>query len=256
MKIYPLKSIPLAVLTIAIASSAQAAGLTNLSEGFDNVSGLPPAWAFVNNSSPPPLIPPATWTQGDTNISNFAGQSGGINSFTQVGITSTSADTGGTVNNWLITPELDFSGGGTLSFFARTFLGNTRAEYIEVRQSTAGDSTDVGTSATSVGDFTSLIGTVGSLDAEISPGGSFPGALPSNNAWALFTFTISPTAGSGRLAFRYFATDGGVNGTQAQYAALDSVNYTAVPEPTSIAGLLMIGGVATAYRLRKKVVKA
>ncbi len=246
----------LSILALAICAPAHAAGLTTLSEGFNNVSGLTAGgWAFVNNSNPAPTTGPgtATWTQGVTSISNYGAQSGPGNSFAQVDFRSTSGnpDTldGGTVSNWLITPELDFSQGGTFSFYARTFQGAERSEFIEVRSSSAGSSSNVGTLATDVGVFTNLIGTVGSLNLNNVPG------LPSA-AWTRYTFSVAPTGGSGRVAFRYFGTDGGQNGTTNQYITIDTVNYVATPEPSSMAGMLLIGGLGAATRLRNKAKKA
>jgi hypothetical protein len=242
----------LSTLALAISAPAHAAGLTTLSEGFNNVGALAPAWGFANNSDLAPLAP-ATWTQGNPAISNFAAQSGPSNSYAQVDGTSTSGDIdleNGQVSNWLITPELDFSQGGTFSFFARTVGGNSLTEFIEVRQSNAGSSTNVGTTAQSLGDFTTLVGSVGDLQDNFSPAG-FP-----RTSWRGYTFNIAATGGSGKLAFRYFATDGGPNGTQAIYAAIDTVDYQAVPEPSSMVGMLMVGGLSAAYRLRNKAKKA
>jgi hypothetical protein len=146
----------------------------------------------------------------------------------------------------LITPELDFSNGGVFSFYARTLQGTTFAEFIEVRQSNAGSSTNVGTAATDLGNFTTLVGSVGSLN-DLSKN------LPTST-WGLFTFNVAATGGSGRLALRYYATNGGPNGLTGGYATIDTVNY-AVPEPSSMAGMLLISGFATACRLRNKAKK-
>jgi hypothetical protein len=234
----------------AISVAPQAAGVLNLSEGFNSVSSLSASgWAFVNNSSPAPLST-ADWTQGITATSNYAAQSGPTDSFAQVDFASTSADTGGMVSNWLITPELDFSVGGVFSFYARSFGGNSRSELIQVLQSVAGSSINVGTTATDVGDFTKLLGSAGSSTGVTTD----PGSLPTNS-WGFYKFNIAPSAGSGRLAFRYFATNGGVNGAQAQYATIDTVNYlaTGAPEPTvsSLAGFATLG-LASYFKSKRK----
>jgi hypothetical protein len=260
MNKYLCVSLGLSALAMTLSTPANAAGLTSLSEGFENVSSLPGIglstdWSFQNLSNPAPLVttPTANWGQGVAD-NPFNAQAGATNSYIYADNNSTSGNPDGfdgQLNNWLITPELDFSLGGTFSFYTRTFLGNDRPEYIEVRQSNAGSSTNVGTFAFSVGDFTTLVGSVGSLNDPLA----FPGAALDNNQWGFYAFNILPTSGSGRLAFRYFATDSGVNGTQGQYAAIDTVNF-AVPEPSSMAGMLLLGGFAAAYRLRNKVKKA
>jgi hypothetical protein len=241
--LFPLLALSLSILNTQAANAFN----TTLSEGFDSVSALSSnGWSFQNLSDPPPLAP-ATWTQGLTTTSNYAAQSGPANSFAQVDFSSTAGDVtqaNGTISNWLITPELDFSQGGTFSFFARTFGGNSRSEFIELRQSNAGTSTNVGTTATGLGDFTTLVGTAGSLT-------DVPGL--SSSAWVQYSFNIAPATGSGRLAFRYFATDGGVNGTQAQYATIDTVSYTAAPEPamSSLAGFAVLG-LASYFKGKRK----
>jgi hypothetical protein len=240
------------VANISVAPLPQAA-VSTLSEGFENVNSLSSSgWTFINNSDPAPFSP-QFWTQGVTSTSNYAAQSGPANSYAQVDFQSTVGDgtqANGTISNWLITPELDFSQGGTVTFYARTFGGNSRPELIEVRQSSAGASSNVGTLATDLGDFTTLTGAAGGLTSnEIAPA---PNAIPSST-WRLYTFNVAATGGTGRLAFRYFATDGGVNGTQAQYATIDTFNYTAVPEPvtSSMAGFAALG-LASYFKGKRK----
>jgi hypothetical protein len=248
--IQPPLSIESAFVNSAISLTPQATGLLSLSEGFNSVSSLSAnGWVFINESNPAPLST-ADWTQANTGVSNYRAQSGPDDSFAQVDVSSTSADSGGTVSNWLITPELDFSAGGVISFFARTLVGNSRAELIQVLQSKAGSSINVGSTATDVGDFTTLLGSAGSATAVTTE----PGALPTT-FWGRYTFNIAPSAGSGRLAFRYFATNGGANGTQAQYASIDTVNYlaTGVPEPaiSSLAGFASLG-LASYFKSKRK----
>jgi hypothetical protein len=247
------QSVEPTLVNSAISVQPQAAGFLNLSEGFNSVSSLSSnGWVFQNNSSPAPLSP-ANWTQGDTTTSNFGAQSGPANSYAQVDFGSISGDGPGMVSNWLITPELDFSAGGAVSFFARTFGGNDRAELIELRLSNAGSSTNVGSLATDLGDFTTLVGSAGGLNS-IS---NSPGAL-SGTSWIKYSFNIAPKAGSGRLAFRYFATNGGgldSANSQAVYAAIDTVNYlaTGAPEPavSSLAGFAALG-LASYFKGKRK----
>jgi hypothetical protein len=55
-------TLALSTLALAMSAPAHAAGLTTLSEGFENVSALAPAWAFVNNSNPAPTTGSGTAT--------------------------------------------------------------------------------------------------------------------------------------------------------------------------------------------------
>jgi PEP-CTERM motif len=161
----------------------------------------------------------------------------------------------GAVNNWLISPELDFSQGGAFSFYTRTRPGEilTYDTYLEVRQSNNGALTNVGSTASDFGDFSTIKATVGSLDGSvIYPGNSSSGGSPSG--FVLFTFSIAPTAGSGRIAFRYYAPDGG--NLQGGYVGIDTVNYTAVPEPSAGLGILTLGGFGLIARRLSKSRKA
>jgi hypothetical protein len=252
MKKYLASTIALAALTLAVSAPANAAGLTTLTEGFGAVSGLASSgWAFQNNSDPAPLAttPTANWSQGVAGTPVNA-QSGPNASYIFVGTESSAGDldgVGGTVSNWLLTPELDFSQGGVFTIYTRTFLGNPANERVDVRLSNSGNSVNVGGTSTSVGDFTTLLQTIGSLSTPFA----YPGGVSTNNAYQLFTFTVAPTAGSGRIGFNYVGTDGGQNGTTSQFVAFDTAVYT-VPEPSAALGTLMLGGFAFAGGLRKK----
>jgi hypothetical protein len=244
-------------LVDAVAGPLPQAVLANLSEGFNNVSDLAgKGWILQNNSDPPPLVP-NTWAQGSTDQTSFVGQGDSNqfpNNFIQSDKPVTAGDAGGMngiVSNWLITPELDFTNGGVVSFFARTISTQTIAEFLEVRQSNAG--TDTGFSATpganALGNFTKLIGTAGNLDG---PADAEPNDIPFVS-WKKYTFNVA-TGTNGRLAFRYFATDGGLNGTQAGYIGVDTVAYVAnVPEPmsSSLAGFAALGLVSCLKRRRQ-----
>jgi hypothetical protein len=184
------KIVPLALLSITFANPAQAAGLLSLIEGFNNINTLSSSgWAFQNNSNPVPLAttPTANWAQGVAGNPVNA-QAGPNASYIFVGSDSSAGDgdgANGAVSNWLLTPELDFSQGGTFAIFTRTFLDNPANERVDVRLSTSGASTNVGTSSSSVGDFTTLLQTIGSLSTPFA----YPGTLSSNNVWQLFAYS-------------------------------------------------------------------
>src|SRR5204863_9431075 len=92
--------------------------------------------------------------------------------------------------------------------------------------STNGTSSNVGSAATDVGDFTTLL-------LDINPTYALTG-YP--NVWTQFTVTVSgvgsPT--TGRLAFRYFVENGGPTGANSDYIGIDTMHYacTAPPPPT------------------------
>ena len=84
-----------------------------------------------------------------------------------------------------------------------------------MRLSTNGASANVGGTAASVGDFTTLL-----LTVNPALNGGYP------DSWTLFTATISGLGGpvSGRFAFRYNVADTSVN---ADYIGIDTLSVNA-----------------------------
>jgi len=261
----------LALGTLALASTApaQAAGLTTLTESFTTVTtsgggaGLGDdttlvsdnTWTIVNrsgNSENPNAVGPQTWQQGV--IQAFGAQnfeiSGEqpINGYALVNFASAQDDFLGsaTVDNYLLTPELDLSLGGTFTFWTRTVQGADRSNVLEVLSGSGVDVTAYSL-LTSIGDFQDTFG--------------YPGAIGGSN-WEQFVVTIAPGGSStGRLAFRFFseAEQAGTNGTQAGVVGIDTISFVAntevIPEPSSVAGTLLVGGLL-ASRLRRRNAKA
>jgi hypothetical protein len=185
------------------APAAHAAGVEVLNEGFDNVSGLN-GWAQVNNSVPAG----SAWFQGNPGL--FAAQSGAADAYAAVNFLS-AANGIGTVDNWLITPELTLSGNTVLSFFTRHEGTPGFNDVLEVRFS-SGASLDPSS-------FTTLLTTLG-------------GTADYPTDWQQFSATLD-AIGTGRFAFRYFGEADTLN-----YVGLDSVSVvTAVPEPSTWAML-------------------
>ena len=202
--------------------SVQALTLTNtlsntnlFNESFSNIAGLAAAgWSSTNLSSP--LGTQTGWAQGSSAV--FPAYSGATDSYLSANYTSTT--TVGTISNWLLTPSVAIKNGDRLTFWTRTTDGSF-PDRMEVRMSTNGTSTNVGASATSVGDFTTLLLTI---NPNLSTGTAYP------TAWTQFTATVSglsaPT--TGRFAFRYFVTNGGSAAANSDYIGLDDVVFTSV----------------------------
>src|SRR5204862_27366 len=117
------------------------------------------------------------------------------------------------------------------SFLTRPVHGEHPAS-LHVRMSTNGNSINVGTLSTDVGDFTTLL-------LDINPTYT---TTDYPLVWTNFTVTVtgigSPT--QGRLAFRYFVENGGPNGANSNYIGIDTVRYdcglaTPTPTPTATA---------------------
>lgn len=194
----------------------------SFTEGFEATSTLTD-WYIRNNSD---TIASTTLAQnwGFGNPTNFPAQAGATGSYVAVGYQSTNSTVGATISNWLFTPSRTFSNGDVISFYTRVSANPTSfPDRLEVRLSTTGSGLNVGTSSATVGDFTTLLL---SVNPTLSTTG-YPGA------WTQYTATISGLTGptAGRVAFRYFVTDGGANGVNSDYIGIDSYTYTSLSTP-------------------------
>lgn len=211
----------LAPLVLALA--ALPAPAQQLVEGFANVPALFSAgWVQVNNSSPAPdeATPLNGYAQGFAPY--FGAQAGSPGEYAQVSWRSTTSLGTGTISNWLVTPVLNLFNGMQVTFHTRTFA-SPHADRVEVRMSTAGSSTNVGTLPTDVGDFSTLL-------LEVNPT-LVPGGYPTD--WTQQSVTVSGLPGptTGRLAFRYFVTGAGAGngpGANGNYVGIDSLTVTPV----------------------------
>lgn len=187
-----------------------------IDEGFADVESLVTTggWFRVNKSDP---LGGANWIQcGGTAIPPAF--DGDTNDCTLVNYTSTTG--AGTISNWLVTKEITFTPGMTLSFYTRTGGTGTFPDRLEVRACDSGDCTDVGVGANDVGNFTTLLF---SVNPDLLPGIDPTGVNGYPNTWTQFTVTNLPTSGTGRIAFRYFVTNGGPEGTNSNIIGLDRV---------------------------------
>jgi hypothetical protein len=184
-----------------------------INEGFDDIDNLP-GWVLINHSEP---LGPIGWVQGNEGV--FPAFDGLSDAYIDANFYSGGGEA--TISNWLLTPEVGLQDGDTLTFYTRTIELSAFPDRLQVRMSTNGSSINVGTTATDVGDFTTLL-------LDINPTytvGGYP------EAWTQFTIIISgvPSGTSGRLAFRYFVEDGGPEGTRSNYIGIDRVQYCGIP---------------------------
>ncbi|USX13876.1 choice-of-anchor J domain-containing protein [Oxalobacteraceae bacterium OTU3CAMAD1] len=220
-------------LTLGLSSGASADPLT---ENFD--AGVPAGWTVNNLSQPPGTL---DWFQGNEFV--FPAQQGAPNSYLAANFES-----GGevsTISTWLILPTSTYRNGDTLSFYSRTADFSEWPDRLEVRFSNVGG-TDVGTTATSVGTFSTLLI---SINSALTVGG-YP------EEWTRYSATLSGLTGptSGAFAFRYTVTDGGLFGANSNYIGIDTVQITAVPEPSVY--MMMAFGLGMVGYMRRRQSRA
>lgn len=233
----------LIALATATASFASAQSFT---ENFDSLVMTSAAgqvashnltgWAFQNNSG---VLGTIAWFNG--NPATFPAHQG-------AGYLAANFNNGAgttTINNWAIAPVVTLNNGDTISFFSRTAGTAVFPDRLELRLSTNGASTNVGTGADDVGDFTTTL-------LSINPN-LLAGATNYPTTWTQYTATVSGLAGptSGRFAFRYHVTGGGPSGANSNYIGIDTLSYEAVPEPMTMT-VLALGAVAALRKRRAR----
>jgi uncharacterized delta-60 repeat protein len=225
-----------------------------VNEGFDDINTLPWAgWVQINHSVPfgttgwfqgnGAVFPAQTGTQTSYIAANFDNAGRQTNPGTAAGQYPASRPPGQlrtppsptpnptppiyAISNWLLTPPVTLQNGAVMTFYTRTVDVPQFPDRLQVRMSTSGTSTNVGTTAYEVGDFTVLM-------LDINPNlttGGYP------NAWTQFMVTVSGVASpaTGRLALRYFVPDGGTGFPNGDYIGIDQVSFsctTPTPSPT------------------------
>lgn len=207
-------------------------------ENFDTVPGI--GWTRINQSSP---TGPSNWGQGVVTQFDAGAFNGEPTSFAMVN--SASAIGNGTISNWLMSPVITLQDGDIIRFFTRAGLpvGQTNVVYpdrLELRISTNGSAT-VAPAADpfSTGDYNTLALTI---NENLTTTG-YP------TSWTMYEYAISgfsaPT--DCKIAFRYFVTNGGTQGTNSNIIGLDlfsiertlgtdsffKSNFSVFPNPTS-----------------------
>src|SRR5437016_1554297 len=140
------------IFVLVFISAAGIARAQAINEGFEDITTLTAAgWVITNHSAP---VGTLNWFQGSAN-SPFTAQAGG--QFSYIGANYNSTGDTGTISDWLIAPNRTMKNGDVYTFYTRTVTGPVYPDRLQVRLSKNGASTNVGTTATDVGDFTTLL---------------------------------------------------------------------------------------------------
>lgn len=173
-------------------------------------------WLVLERSEPSGT---SGWFFGDPEI--FPAHAGQPDEYVAADFNST-GDTG-TISLWLVSPVIEFSSDSTVSFWTRSLDSSAFPDRLEVRACTGDSCGFIESGADAVGDFTVPLATINrELQANIDQTGisGYP------NDWTRFEFGPAeglPTSGTGRLAFRYFVVDAGLNGSNSLYIGLDTI---------------------------------
>ncbi|MBB6369399.1 T9SS-dependent choice-of-anchor J family protein [Chryseobacterium shigense] len=209
------------LLLLSLASGITAFSQVIFSEGFTTFSSLAGAgWTTTNQSSP---LGASTWAQGGGTAFSGGGQAGGTTSFTLCNFNSTTGGTG-TISNWLITPPITVKNGDVISFYSRK--GGTNGSYadrLEFRLSDQGAASVAPSGAAGVGSYTNL---AVSINPNLTNNTTVVDGYPLT--WTQYSYTVSglPADTSMRMAFRYFVTNGGPDGTNSNIVGVDTFAVT------------------------------
>lgn len=213
-----MKKIVLMAMMAFVLIQAGQSQVNNLAENFNTA---PPAtWPVSNMSNPVGII---GWFQGNNAV--FNAQNGGSSSYLGCNFNSTTGT--GTISNWIFTPLLNLNNGALVTFYTRKPTPDTYPDRLELRLSTNGASTNVGANEFSTGDYSTLV-------LSINPT-LVTGVYPTS--WTQYSVNLSglPAGNTpGRLAFRYFVTNGGPTGANSDYIGIDHFTYDAAVLPVAL----------------------
>jgi hypothetical protein len=238
-----MKKVLVLSLVAAFAGSAFAQSFT---EGFDTG---PTGWIgggvtnFGNSGATNMAFSSGTWVA--LNASAPVGSTGWFNNNgvfpTHSGAGQANANFNSTtganaINSFLMSPVRTFNNGDVISFWTRTVTTPAFPDRLRLVFSSSGASTSAASFST----------TLLSVNEGLTTAG-YP------NTWTQFTYVMTGLSGptSGRFAFNYNVPNGGPSGTNSDFIGIDSVSYTAVPEPATMAAL-GLGALAVIRRRRAK----
>ena len=183
----------------------------SFSESFDNTgpttSGsagpsnlISAGWIFRNQSQPRGT---SSW-YGSGSTQAFEPHSG--TGFLAADFNSTQLGSGAAISNWAILPAIsDQAAGDMLRFVVQASIYSGRKDRLQVRYASNG-STNTGSSASDVGDFTTLL-------LDIDP-------VPTGKGWIAQSVALP---GTGRIAFRYYLPVADTSAGTGGFFGIDSL---------------------------------
>jgi hypothetical protein len=170
--------------------------------------------------------------QGNTTV--FNAQAGAATSYAGMNFNATTG--ANTISVWFVTPRVQFGAGQSLEFWVRKGAVTTDfPDRLQVLTSVAADTgtPDVGTLPTDVGTFTNLVldinptlqtGNQACVGGIENPAGGTIARFPRD--WCRVRLTAGlPAGGTGRIAFRYFVTQGGPTGANSDFIGIDTLSF-------------------------------
>jgi hypothetical protein len=207
------------LLAIITCHSIQAQNI--LHENFDaTIDQLAlEGWARTNQSNP---LGDDNWAKAFSGITDYfpGGAYNGDADTSYAYVNFDSVLGSGTISNWLISPVITVHNGDVVSFYSRKGSsadpGVVYPDRLELRISTNGNATVMPVGDENVGDFTTLALTI---NPDLT-GTDYP------LDWTQYTYTVSGLSGATdvRIGFRYYVTDAGINGSNADYVGIDEVS--------------------------------
>lgn len=208
------RSVLVGLAFAGVVGSAQAEVI--LSEDFDNVAALPgQGWVFDNQSMP--RGPVESWFQGDAET--FTAHRGAPDAY--IASNFNAAEEGGTLNNWLITPEFSTTASILVSFYLR-------ADAFP-------------------GFFDQLAFGFSDGSAELDDFALAAPVVVPTDGWTRYTVQLSAQGpgATGRFAFVHTG-----QADESNYVGIDTLRITTVPEPSTIMilGIGLAGGLLARRR--------
>ena len=136
----------IAAIILSVLALPGLAGAQSFTENFDDITSLAGnGWVMTNASV---AVGSTGWFQGNPVSAGgpFDAYNGAANAY--IGANYNNTGSVGTISNWLMQPNRTLRNGDVLTFYTRKVSPDTYADRLEVRLSTNGASTNVGSGST------------------------------------------------------------------------------------------------------------